>query len=85
MKSCTAKFKKYTIQIGDLKHANKVIITPIKEKESAMKIMKEIAKEVGFQIEEKWNTHMVGRKLVQFLNANAEGEEVVYENVENND
>lgn len=81
----TAKFKKYTITIGDLKHANKVIITPIKEKESAMKIMKEIAKEVGFQIEEKWNTHMVGRKLVQFLNTNAEGEEVVYENVENND
>lgn len=81
----TAKFKKYTITIGDLKHANKVIITPIKEKESAMKIMKEIAKEVGFQIEEKWNTHMVGRKLVQFLNANTEGEEVVYENVENND
>lgn len=85
MKSCTAKFKKYTIQIGDLKHANKVIITPIKEKESAMKIMKEIAKEVGFQIEEKWNTHMAGRKLVQFLNTNTEGEEVVYENVENND
>lgn len=81
----TAKFKKYTITIGDLKHANKVIITPIKEKESAMKIMKEIAKEVGFQIEEKWNTHMVGRKLVQFLNTNTEGEEVVYENVENND
>lgn len=81
----TAKFKKYTITIGDLKHANKVIITPIKEKESAMKIMKEIAKEVGFQIEEKWNTQMVGRKLVQFLNTNTEGEEVVYENVENND
>lgn len=81
----TAKFKKYTITIGDLKHANKVIITPIKEKESAMKIMKEIAKEVGFQIEEKWNTHMAGRKLVQFLNTNTEGEEVVYENVENND
>ena len=85
MKSYTAKFKKYTITIGDLKHANKVIITPIEEKESAMKIMKEIAKEVGFQIEEKWNTHMAGRKLVQFLNTNTEGEEVVYENVENND
>ena len=80
----TAKFKKYTITIGDLKHANKVIITPNKEKKSAMKIMKEIAKEVGFQIEEKWNTHMVGRKLVQFLNLSNPNEEVVYENVGDN-
>lgn len=85
MKSNTAKFKKYTIQIGDLKHTSKVFITPIKEKESVMKILREIAKEVGFEIGEKWNTQMAGRKLVQFLNTNTEGEEVVYENVENND
>lgn len=84
MKSCTAKFDKYTITIGTLKSPNKVTVSPMGNDKSTLNMLRVIAEEVGFEIKREWNTHMAGRKLVQFLNQSNPSEEVVYENVGDN-
>lgn len=80
----TAKFDKYTITIGTLKSPNKVTVSPMGKDKSTLNMLRVIAEEVGFEIKKEWNTHMAGRKLVQFLNLSKPNEEVVYENVGDN-
>ena len=80
----TAKFDKYTITIGTLKSPNKVTVSPMGKDKSTLNVLRVIAEEVGFEIKKEWNTHMAGRKLVQFLNLSKPNEEVVYENVGDN-
>lgn len=67
-KEMTAKYGNYTINIED---SGTVKVSNLdSECKNTMAALREIAKLVGFTLEEKWNTRQSGKKLVKYLNTN---------------
>ena len=58
-----AKSKNFIIS----QHDDKTIEIRVRNGKN-MKILREIAKEVGCELSEKWNTQDTGSKLIDFLN-----------------